>query len=659
MFSIILKNIEYNAMKTFVYILVIPLLLSGCCQKDPQLERALVLAKNNRHELEKALAFYKDDSLKLEAAKFLIRNMPGHYSYTAAIDTYYNAVELLLDKNYPIKDTRDSLEILSRRLDASVFDTIPDVEIVKAELLIATIEEAFMHWKYGNWTTELTYQDFCEQLLPYKSTELQPLDNWRTFYLGNYDEGLDELQYCDLYKNSLVRAVCEVNRNMKNGVRPYLLEYDAPLVQRLSTKIRLPFGVCDDYVQIATSILRSNGVPVAVDFTPQWAARASGHSWNVILPNSGKCIPFSGVGSDPGEPHMPDEKMAKVYRRTYAANPIVEELIETEKKRNIPEVFQTPFFKDVTAEYMRCSDITLHVKNGNNKYAYLAVFNNQGWSPVAFSKIKSEEVVFKDMGRNVLYLPVCYKDGKTEPVGEPFLLTAKGEIKTFIPEMERRQSMVLSRKYPVYGHVYEIAHRIVGGEFQASDSEKFENTITLHQIEKWGTTGEEVKIPSTGKGYRYWRLFNPRDSHCNVAEIIFIDRATHEPVYGNIIGTEGSWLNNPAKRKEAAFDNDLLTAFDGPDGVHAWVGMDFGRPVDIEKIIYTPRGDGNTIDIGDEYELFYWGNGQWNSLGRQVATAVRLSYDNVPSDALYLLRDLTKGKEERVFEYADGIQIFW
>lgn len=35
MFSIILKNIEYNAMKTFVYILVIPLLLSGCCQKDP------------------------------------------------------------------------------------------------------------------------------------------------------------------------------------------------------------------------------------------------------------------------------------------------------------------------------------------------------------------------------------------------------------------------------------------------------------------------------------------------------------------------------------------------------------------------------------------------------------------------------------------------
>lgn len=640
-------------------LLLIPLLLSGCRTNDKQLEEALVLAKNNRQELEKVLIFYKDDSLKLDAAKFLIKNMPGHYSYTEAVDTYYNAVEVLVDKKYPIKDTRDSLEKLAMRFDASVFETVPDVEVVKAELLIATIEEAFMHWKYGNWTTQLTYKDFCEYLLPYKSTELQPLDNWRTFYLAKYDEGLDELQYCDLYKNSLVRAVCEVNRNMKNGVRPYLLEYDAPLVQRLSTKIRLPFGVCDDYVQIATSILRSNGIPVAVDFTPQWAARASGHSWNVILPNNGKCIPFSGVGSDPGQPHMPDEKMAKVYRKTYAINPAVEELIKAEKKKNLPEVFHKPFLKDVTSEYMHCSDITLDVKEAKNKYVYLAVFNNQSWSPVAFSKIKNEKAVFKDVGRDVVYLPVCYTDGKPEPIGEPFLLTSRGSVQPLIPDMEKKQSMILYRKYPVYGHVFEIAHRIIGGEFQASDNENFSDAITLHKIEKWGTTGEEVNVPSSGKGYRYWRLFNPKDSHCNVAEITFIDRTTHQSVYGDIIGTEGSWQNNPAKCKEAAFDKNLLTAFDGPEGVHAWVGMDFGKPVDIEKIIYTPRGDGNTIEIGDEYELFYWGNARWNSLGKQVANSVRLQYDNVPSGALYWIEDLSKGKEERIFEYKEGKQVFW
>lgn len=645
-------------MKFCLWYVVLLSLLFASCKNEPQLEKALVLAKNNRTELEKVLAFYKDDSLKLEAAKFLIKNMPGHYSYTEAVDTYYNAVEMLLEKKYPIKDTRDSLEKLSESFDASVFKTVPDVEVVKAELLIATIEEAFMHWNYGDWTSQLTYQDFCEFLLPYKSMELQSLDNWRTLCLGHYNEGLDELQYCDLYKNSIVRAVCEVNRNLRNGVQPYLLEYDAPAVQRLPTKMRIPFGVCDDYVQIATCVMRSNGIPVAIDFTPQWAARASGHSWNVILPNDGKCIPFSGVGSDPGEPHMADERMAKVYRRTYAKNPVLEELVESEKEENLPEAFKAPFFKDVTSEYMHCSDVALNIQNCKSKYAYLSVFDNRDWFPIAFGKVRNGKVLFKDMGRNVVYLPVTCENGETKPVGGPFLLTARGEIKPMMPEMDKMQTVVLSRKYPVYKHVYEISRRIVGGMFQASAYEDFRDTVNFHRIEKWGTTGEEVKIRSRGS-YRYWRLFNPSDVHCLIAEISFIDRETHEPIRGNIIGTEGSWCNGPKKCKEAAFDNDLLTSFDGPDGVHAWVGMDFGRLVDIEKIVYTPRGDGNTIEVGDEYELFYWGSGQWNSLGRQIATAVRLQYDNVPTGALYWLRNLTKGKEERIFEYKEEKQVFW
>ena len=49
---------------------------SSCQRYDSQLEEALILAKENRGELEKALAFYEKDSLKLEAAKFLIRICP-------------------------------------------------------------------------------------------------------------------------------------------------------------------------------------------------------------------------------------------------------------------------------------------------------------------------------------------------------------------------------------------------------------------------------------------------------------------------------------------------------------------------------------------------------------------------------------------------------
>ena len=49
--------------------------------EQKQLKHALDFATSNRLELEILLQHYTYDSLKLEAAKFLIRNMPHCYSY--------------------------------------------------------------------------------------------------------------------------------------------------------------------------------------------------------------------------------------------------------------------------------------------------------------------------------------------------------------------------------------------------------------------------------------------------------------------------------------------------------------------------------------------------------------------------------------------------
>lgn len=46
--------------------------------------------------------------------------------------------------------------------------TIPDVEIIGSDFLIANIEKAFSQWKEGEWATHVSFQDFCEYLLPYK-----------------------------------------------------------------------------------------------------------------------------------------------------------------------------------------------------------------------------------------------------------------------------------------------------------------------------------------------------------------------------------------------------------------------------------------------------------------------------------------------------------
>ena len=55
--------------------------LQGCGKTSVPLETALALAGSNRSELEAVLDHYADDSLKSEAARFLIENMPGHFSY--------------------------------------------------------------------------------------------------------------------------------------------------------------------------------------------------------------------------------------------------------------------------------------------------------------------------------------------------------------------------------------------------------------------------------------------------------------------------------------------------------------------------------------------------------------------------------------------------
>lgn len=79
------------------------------------------------------------------------------------------------------------------------------------------------------------------------------------------------------------------------------------------------------------------------------------------------------------------------------------------------------------------------------------------------------------------------------------------------------------------------------------------------------------------------------------------------------------------------------------------------------KVILTakyPEDKSNAIFPGERYELFYW-NGYWKSLGSKVATDTELIYRQVPKGALLWLRNLDKGKQERIFIYEGGEQIWY
>ena len=80
-----------------------------------------------------------------------------------------------------------------------------------------------------------------------------------------------------------------------------------------------------------------------LDFTPQWPFRSMGHYWNVLLDNTGKnpSVWRMRDKTDPDILHKPSQKMAKVYRRTYAINQDLVKLNTTEEvvPRPLPEYF--------------------------------------------------------------------------------------------------------------------------------------------------------------------------------------------------------------------------------------------------------------------------------------------------------------------------------
>nr|HPR18571.1 hypothetical protein [Candidatus Cloacimonadota bacterium] len=65
-----------------------------------------------------------------------------------------------------------------------------------------------------------------------------------------------------------------------------------------------------------------------------------------------------------------------------------------------------------------------------------------------------------------------------------------------------------------------------------------------------------------------------------------------------------------------------------------------------------------SLQAGSEYELFYW-EGEWKSGGKKVATSEPMIFKDIPADRLYWLVETDSRKEERIFTYEDGEQIWW
>lgn len=85
---------------------------------------------------------------------------------------------------------------------------------------------------------------------------------------------------------------------------------------------------------------------------------------------------------------------------------------------------------------------------------------------------------------------------------------------------------------------------------------------------------------------------------------------------------------------------------------------EFARKKRIAALQLIPRTDDNDINIGESYELFYWAEDGWISAGKKQAKTIQLAFE-VPKNALYLLKNTKKGREDRIFIYENGKQIWF
>lgn len=160
------------------YTLLVAFLLCVACNRN--LDRALQQAGDNRAELEKVLAHFKDDPdpLKYRAAKFLIENMPYHYTYEGKAIEAYDSVYLqmadepLPERNKFFKERTDSIRFSDQRFAI-------DIQTVKADYLIRAIDEACDTWRRSSWQDDYDEELFFNYVLPYRILN-EPLSDWRT-----------------------------------------------------------------------------------------------------------------------------------------------------------------------------------------------------------------------------------------------------------------------------------------------------------------------------------------------------------------------------------------------------------------------------------------------------------------------------------------------
>lgn len=420
-------------------------LLASCTHRSA-IENALRMAGSNRSELETVLNHYKSadaNPQKLLAAKYLIENLPAHYSYAdSLIYEYYDyAAGILDDKSLTPEQQRDSLLAVSDlKYRNLVKHTVPDAQIVSADFLIDNIDRSYEQWTTCPWASQVTFDEFLEWMLPYKAVELQELDHWRDTLMAHFGKGFEHPVKNDVECNTTIAIADMIRNDTYNALNRYGL-YTREGLPLLSAylQVRQTYGDIPDYALTATLAMRSAGVPAVLDETPVGPRGTAATRWFAIISDRGEHLTSEwDLSTTIGGGFFAYERGPKVFRNSYAINK------ERQKYRRKAK-YQYPFDlgkQDVTSQYFLTSDVCIPVdkavrKQLKDRYVYIASAvrsNESPWQIVDFGLLKHGKACFHDMGREVLYTVMGYDGESLVCITEPFILHKNESIEYVNPD---------------------------------------------------------------------------------------------------------------------------------------------------------------------------------------------------------------------------------
>lgn len=590
------------------------LAMTGCSgrgEEPKSVTKALDKAGSNRGELEKVLDHYKDDPEKLEATRWLISNMPGHYNYEGAeIDSMEAVLAGLCGYKVNIVIPQEELTKW-RTFSYASMKRYDHVRSISADYLINNIDAAFKQWKTRKWNKDLYFEDFCEYLLPYCIGD-ERLSDWRKLYSDCYAARLDSVYDGDdavAAADALFQLIFEDGWKYNDQLSTPHRGGDMLLKHRI--------GFNRDFIDHLIYAMRACGIPGAVDLVLLAPDGYRSHQWAVVRDNvTGRFIPFGCDEMKPDRVNHPRDmrKKGKVYRSSYALQD--EHRKRIDEIKSLPLRIVNPYLKDVTDEYFEPNNITVPVKVGAKEHVYLGLMFLNEWRPIDHGEHNGDSVTFTNIEPGVFYVPLSVDDKDFEPCGDAFVVERDGSVTNLHADTLCVQKIKIVRSSPYISTIIRrLSKDVIGAVITADVTPDFTSPDTLYTIT------DTLFLPkcrfhssNPSKPYRYVRYTAPQGRWASVAEF---------ELYRNEDFTEQIGYKIIDKVKyhqdyEYLYDKNPHTNYTIPVPGGSFT-LELEKETPVGSILYIPRNDGRFIEGGKTYRLEYLEDHKWKEIGTVTA----------------------------------------